>query len=146
MKGPPRRIRADCSARKVDWHIGTTECLLQERSIFLRRSQQHGHAVVGYSIVRQREDPANNFDAFTAFARGREDNDLIVELRLWSVHHIGENVTLKPQQRPVLLLLKAWPGSMLRIEVNDFCPKAGPKSCKRHGIASRHRDEHVWTT
>ncbi len=70
--------------------------------------------------MRQREYPADYLDAFTAFSRGREDNDLVVELRLRSSHQIVENVTLKARQRSIVFLLVLGLGSSARIEIDDF--------------------------
>ncbi len=51
--------------------------------IFLRRPQQHGHAVKSETFACETEYPASNFHTFPAFAGRREDENLIIARPVW---------------------------------------------------------------
>jgi hypothetical protein len=74
------------------------EGLLKRRTIFLRRAQQHRHAIEGKAVFREIEHTAGNFHAFAVFTWCGEYKDLIVRHRWGRCIILTENMALKARQ------------------------------------------------
>ena len=85
------RMRAARAALEVHRHAGALERVLEQAGIVLRRAERDRHAIERHAAARLAQDPARDFDRLAAFARRREQLDLVERIGRRR-HRFGEQV------------------------------------------------------